>query len=71
MEVEIYFSVSFSACCEADGIQIAVSFLGLQSPAVVSFVHHLKFWFLADNTASVWPELLLLFLKRIAPAFLS
>lgn len=62
--MEIYFCVSFSASCEADGIQIAVSFLRLQSPTVVSFVHHLKFWFLADNIASVWSKLFLLFLKR-------
>ena len=62
--MEIYFCVSFSASHEADGIQIAVSFLRLQSPTVVIFVHHLKFWFLADNTASVWPKLFLLFLER-------
>lgn len=62
--MEIYFCVSFSASCEADGIQIAVSFLRLQSPTVVTFVNHLKFWFLADNTASVWPKLFLLFLER-------
>lgn len=62
--MEIYLCVSFSASCEAGGIQIAVSFLRLQSPTVVSFVHHLKFCFLADNTASVWSKLFPLFLER-------
>lgn len=42
-----------------------VSFLRLQSPTVVSFFHHLKFWFLADGSASFWwPKLFLLFLER-------
>lgn len=65
MEVQILFCVSFSASCEANGIQTVVSFLRLQSPTVVSFFHHLKFWILADGSASFWwPKLFLLFLER-------
>lgn len=62
--MEILICISFSAPCEVDGIQIAVRFIRLQSPTVVSFVHHLKFCFFADNTASVWPKLFILILER-------
>lgn len=41
-----------------------VSFLRLQSPTVVSLFHCLKFGFLADSSASLWPKLFLLLLER-------
>lgn len=62
--MQILFFVFFSASCEANGTQIVVSFFRVQSPTVAGLFHCLKFWFLADSSASVSSKRFVLFLDR-------
>lgn len=62
--MQILFFVFFLTSCEANGTQIVVRIFRVQSPTVVGLFHCLKFWFLADSSASVSSKRFFLFLER-------